>query len=193
MFLNEDKSLQFKNQTVLLSKAFNNSRIGKNPATEKSPSAERKAASTEAREPPKEIEVNRFEDAQEDDEEMEKEETVRGGNPEDLHSMNPKSLSAVRLAFEKVLRDKNSIMGSTAKSEEEIWLGSAQTHPIGMFKRTGTNTYRVVGDGIWMMMASKVVNLKSIEEVDWADSDFVRVRLHRQLQDQVCHQLFLAD
>ncbi len=163
--INEDKQLQFKNQTVLLSKAFNNSRVGKNPATDKSPSVERKVVATEAREQLKEIEVNRFDDAQEEEEELEKDETVRGGNPEDLHAMNPKSLSAVRLAFEKVLRDKNSILGSTAKSDEEVWLGSSQSHPIGMFKRTGSNTYRVVGDGIWMMMASKVVNLKAIEEV----------------------------
>ena len=154
----EERPLQLKNQTVLLSKAFNNSRVGKQPAVDKSPSAERRVAVTEA-------EANRFEELAEEDEELEKDETVRGGNPEDLHAMNPKSLSAVRLAFEKVLREKSSLLGSTAKSDEEVWLGGSQAHPIGTFKRTGANGYRVVGDGLWMMMASKVVNLKAIEEV----------------------------
>lgn len=83
---------------------------------------------------------------------------------DDIFSMNPKSLATVKLAFERKVKERTTLLGSSSKKDEEIWLGSP-TRPIGYFKRVGGNNYKVVGDGIWMLMAAKTVAIKSIDEV----------------------------
>lgn len=91
---------------------------------------------------------------------------------DDIFALNPKVVSTVKLAFDKKLKERNCILGYTAKKDEEIWLGSP-THPIGFFKRVSNNNYKVVGDGLWMLMASKTVTIKLIEEVSFIEIDIL--------------------
>lgn len=159
----QQEASHLKNQTVILSKAFSNPRR-KNNSTDKPISAERKGGEAAVRDTGKDVD-EKDDENMEDEEDIDKDEGKGEENADGIASMNPKSMSAVKLSFEKILSEKTSILQTNLKIEQEVWLGNSPTHPIGFFKKVGTNGYRVVGDGIWMMMASKVVALKSIEEV----------------------------
>ena len=104
-----------------------------------------------------------YEEGGDDDDEPERDSPPADGD--DIFSMNPKSLSTIKLAWEKKLKERPGLLTSGGKKDEEIWLGSAG-YPIGYFKKIGTNNYKVVGDGLWMLMASKATSIKAVEEVD---------------------------
>lgn len=105
----------------------------------------------------------KFDEAMDEDDD-EKEAATPNDEDEDIFSMNPKSLTTVKLAFDRKIKERSCLLGSSPKKDEEIWLGTP-THPIGYFKRVGGNNYKIVGDGIWMLMAAKTVAIKSIDEV----------------------------
>ena len=89
---------------------------------------------------------------------------ARASDTEDIYSLNPKSITTVKMAFDKKLKEKQGTLGLQVKKDEEVWLGNPQ-HPVGYFKKVGINNYKIIGDGMWLFIASKVVNIKAIEEV----------------------------
>lgn len=109
---------------------------------------------------------SKYEDAgDEDEDDTDKESRSPAAEDDDIFSLNPKVLATVKLAFDKKLKERVFVIGSVSKKDEEVWLGSP-THPIGYFKRISNNNYKVVGDGLWMLMASKTTTIKLIEEVN---------------------------
>lgn len=85
---------------------------------------------------------------------------------DDLLLMDPKSIGTVKLAFEKKLKERSGTLGLDSKKDEEIWLG-LPNHPIGFFKRVSNNSYRIFGDGLFMMLSSKTVNIRTVEELSF--------------------------
>lgn len=110
----------------------------------------------------------KFDEGMDDDDDDKDAVSPTAEEEDDIFSMNPKSMATVKLAFERKVKEKTSLLGSSTKKDEEIWLGTP-THPIGYFKRIGGNNYKVVGDGLWMLMAAKTVAIKSIDEVHYDD------------------------
>jgi hypothetical protein len=48
--------------------------------------------------------------------------------------------------------------------DQEIYLGSPSNY-IGFIKKTGNNSYKVVGDGLFSFLSSKSINIKTVEEL----------------------------
>lgn len=105
----------------------------------------------------------KFDEAMDDDDD-DKEPVTPAEEDDDIFAMNPKSLATVKIAFDRKVKERAALLGSSNKKDEEVWLGTP-THPIGYFKRVGGNNYKIVGDGLWMLMAAKTVAIKSIDEV----------------------------
>lgn len=109
----------------------------------------------------------RFDEAMDEDDDDKDASSPNPEEEDDIFAMNPKSLTTVKIAFERKIKERSAYLGSSGKKDEEIWLGTP-THPIGYFKRIGGNNYKIVGDGLWMLMAAKTVAIKSIDEVNLA-------------------------
>jgi Leucine-rich repeat (LRR) protein len=87
-------------------------------------------------------------------------------DPDSIYSMDPKSMDTIKAIFEKKMKDRPSYMTNTQKKDEEIWLGNPN-HPIGFYKKASANSYKITGDGLWMMMSTKTVPVKTIEEISF--------------------------
>ena len=92
----------------------------------------------------------------------------RTGNSDQdtIYSMDPKSLDTIKTIFEKKMKDRPTYMSAIPKKEEEIWLGNPN-HPIGFCKKITNNNYKITGDGLWMMMYTKTIPVKTIEEISF--------------------------
>lgn len=151
----------FKNQKLAMMKGFSKQTV--KPNAPRVSSLEKSTGDNRERQIVQDAEF-KFDEQPDDDEDTEKDVRTPGADDDDIFSLNPKALSTVKLAFEKKVKEKPCVIGSSSKKDEEIWLGSP-THPIGYFKRVSNSNYKVVGDGLWMLMASKTIVIKLIEEV----------------------------
>ena len=87
-------------------------------------------------------------------------------DPDSIYSMDPKSLDTIKAIFEKKMKERPSYMSNLPKKEEEIWLGNPN-HPIGFCKKVSNNSYKITGDGLWMMMSTKSLPVKTMEEISF--------------------------
>lgn len=158
---------EFQNQKIAMVRGFvSDERSAGLRQTSLEKSSLEKKDSRDHREP-RETEY-KFDEAMDEDDDDKEAASPQADDNEDIFAMNPKSLVTVKLAWDRRVRDKGVLFGSSGRKDEEVWLGTP-THPIGYFKRVSGNNYKVVGDGLWMLMAAKTVAIKSIDEVGLAD------------------------